>query len=155
MNAISQALIPNITKNYYDGKFKDLSKKLNQALTISLILGIIFTIILTTCGSIILKLMYNTEKGLNYIRILSPLFIFHYLEQPLLSTLQAMNKAKENMKISTINMLIRTIGLAILCSLKIKLYGLIIAIGINIMFTCIYSWFKINKIISNKQKTFI
>lgn len=152
MSAISQALIPSISKNYTEKKYNELLKKLNQALTISLILGIIFTILFITNGEYILKLMYKTNEGINYIRIMAPLFIFHYLEQPLLSTLQAMNRAKENMKISIINMIIRTIGLAILCSLRIKFYGLIIAIGLNILFTCIYSFIKINKIIRNKSE---
>ncbi len=150
MNAISQALIPSITKNYIEKKFKELSNRLTQAISISLILGIIFTLILITNSKLILKLMYNTNEGINYIKILAPLFIFHYIEQPLLSTLQAMNKASENMKISTVNMFIRTIGLAILCTLNIKFYGLIIAIGINIIFTCSYAWLKINKILKKK-----
>lgn len=150
MNAISQALIPSITKNYIEKKYKELSNRLTQAISISLILGIIFTLILITNSKLILKLMYNTNEGINYIRILAPLFIFHYIEQPLLSTLQAMNKASENMKISTVNMFIRTIGLAILCTLNIKFYGLIIVIGINIIFTCSYAWLKINKILKKE-----
>ena len=148
-NAISQALIPSISKNYSDKNFKELKKRINQALCISLFLGIIFTIIFTFCGKIFLNLLYKTNDGLIYIKLLAPIFIFHYIEHPLLCSLQAMNKAKINMKISIFNMFIRTILLCMLCLLNIKLYGLLITLSINMIFTCIYSWYKINKIIKN------
>ena len=80
---------------------------------------------------------------------LAPIFIFHYLEHPLLATLQAINKAKINMNISLINMLIRTIGLAILSSLKIGIYGLLISLILNIVFTTIYARYKIKKLLIN------
>ena len=149
-SAISQALIPSISRNYYKNKYLELNKKINQAVFISLLLGIFFTIIFIIFGDLILNIMYKTNEGSNYIKLLAPIFIFHYIEHPLLSVLQAMNMAKENMKISSINMLIRTIILGILCLLRIKLYGLIIAISLNILFTCFYSWYKIHKIINKK-----
>ncbi len=146
-NAISQALIPNISSNYAKKNFKEVKRKLRQALSITLILGIIFTIIFFFGGDLLLKFLYNTQEGSNYIKILLPIFIFHYLEQPLLSTLQAMNKAKINMHISTINMLIRTIGLVLFTMLDIGMYGLLIALSLNILFTCFYAFYKINSII--------
>ena len=91
--------------------------------------------------------MFHTYEGINYIYILIPIFMLHYLEQPLLSTLQAMNKAKINMIISLINMIIRTIGLIILCNFKIGMLSLLITLSLNIIFTCFYSYNKINKII--------
>ena len=147
MNAISQALIPNISKNYYKKNFKEVKRKLNQSLIIALILGIIFTISIIIFGDTLLKILYKTNEGSIYIKLLAPIFIFHYIEHPLLSTLQAMNKAKINMKISIINMFTRTIILSLLCLLKIKMYGLLISLSINIIFTCCYSWYKINKIL--------
>lgn len=149
-NAISQALIPNISNNYYNGNYKELNRKINQAIVISLTLGIFFTIIFIIFGDLILNILYKTNEGSHYIKLLAPIFIFHYIEHPLLSVLQAINKAKINMKISTINMFIRTIILGLLCLLKIKLYGLIISISLNIIFTCFYSWYSIQKIINKK-----
>ena len=146
-NSISQALIPNISLYYTNKKYNIVRKRINQALIISLILGIIFTTIFIIFRNNILHIMFNTYEGSNYILFLAPIFIFHYIEHPLLASLQAMNKAKENMKISLINMFIRTIILGILCSLKIDLYGLLISISLNILFTCIYSYNKIKKIL--------
>ena len=151
-SAISQALIPSISESYYNKKYNELNYKINQALLISLFIGIFFTIVFVIGGDTFLNIMYKTNEGSSYIKLLAPIFIFHYIENPLLSTLQAMNKAKINMKISIINMFIRTVILAILCSLKIRLYGLIIALSLNIIFTCFYAWYKINKIIQKEQK---
>lgn len=149
-NAISQALIPSISSSYCNKNYKELNRRINQAITISLTLGIFFTIVFISFGDLILNIMYKTNKGSNYIKLLAPIFIFHYIEHPLLSTLQAMNKAKINMKISIINMFIRTAILGTLCSLRIKLYGLIISLALNIIFTCFYSWYKIRRIIKNE-----
>ena len=148
-NAISQALIPSISKNYINKNYKEVKRKLNQAMTISLILGIIFTIGFMIFSPTLLKFLYNTNEGIKYIYFLAPIFIFHYLEHPLLATLQAINKAKINMNISLINMLIRTIGLAILSSLKIGMYGLLISLILNIVFTTIYARYKIKKLLIN------
>lgn len=146
MNAISQALIPSISKNYVNNNIKEVKRKINQSIFIAIFLGIIFTSIIIIFGDKLLYMLYKTNEGSNYIRLLAPIFIFHYIEHPLLSALQAMNKAKINMFISIINMIIRTVILGLLCLLKIKLYGLLITISLNILFTCFYAWYKISKI---------
>ncbi len=151
-SAISQALIPSISHSYANKDYKNLKKKIKQALIISLLLGLFFTSIFIFGGDFLLNTLYKTHEGSSYIKLLAPIFIFHYLEQPLLSCLQAMNKAKINMKISMMNMIIRTVGLAIFCSLHIKLYGLLLALSLNIIFTCFYSWIKINSILLNEEK---
>lgn len=153
MNAISQALIPTISKCYYKRDYKKLKLRLNQALLLAIILGIIFTITILVFGNNLLHILYNTNQGINYIYLLTPIFIFHYIEHPLLSTLQAMNKAHINMTISLINMIIRTIILGMLCILKIELYGYIISLSLNIIFTSIYAWYNINKIIKKGKNT--
>lgn len=149
MNAISQALIPSISKNYVNNNIKEVKRKINQSISIALFLGIIFTTIIIIFGDKLLNILYKTNEGSSYIKLLAPIFIFHYIEHPLLSSLQAMNKAKINLFISIINMIIRTAILGLLCMLKIKLYGLLISISLNIIFTCFYSWYKIQKIIKN------
>lgn len=153
-NAIAQALIPSISLNYVNKNYQELKKRIKQAVGISLFLGIIFTIIIMISGDTLLNILYKTNEGSNYIKILAPIFIFHYIEHPLLNSIQAMNKAKINMKISLINMFIRTIILAFLCSLRIKLFSLLIALALNILFSCFYALYKINKIIKDEEKAF-
>lgn len=145
-NAISQALIPVISSNYTIKNFKYIRYKIKQALIISLILGLIFTSIFIFKGQHLLKLIYNTNQGYNYIKFIAPVFLLHYLQHPLLSALQAMQYTKINMLISIINMFIRTVLLFILLNLDIGLYALLIVLGINITFTCLYAAYKVNKL---------
>lgn len=151
-NAISQALIPSISLYYTKRDFKSLKKRIKQATFISFLIGIIFTIFIIICGNFILKLLYKTNEGINYIRLLAPIFLFHYIEHPLLSSIQAMNKAKINMKISLVNMFIRTILLGLLCMLKIGIYPLLITLSLNILFSCFYAYYIINKMIILENK---
>ena len=144
-SAISQALIPIVSELYTNNKYDAIRRKIKQALYISLLIGLIYTLIIIFKGDYLLKLIYNTNEGLNYLKIIAPIFIFHYLEHPLLSALQAMKKAKTNLNISIINFFIRTLGLYILLKLKIGFYALLISISFNILFTYIYASYKVNR----------
>lgn len=150
-NAISQALIPIVSEFYTNKNFKGIRRKIKQAMYISLIIGLSFTIILMFKGNILLKLIYNTDKGLNYLYFIAPIFILHYLEHPLLSALQAMKHAKINLFISIVNMFIRTIILFLLLNLNLKFYALLISLGLNITFTYLYSAYNVNKIIKKND----
>ncbi len=144
-NAISQALMPIISKYYHKKDYPYVKRKLLQAVLISLTIGISYSIICYFYHPQLLNFLYQTQEGSNYILFLIPIFIFYYLEGPLLTTLQAMNKANLNLKISCINFLIRTVLLAILTSFSIGMYGLLIALSINILFTVIYASYKIRQ----------
>jgi Na+-driven multidrug efflux pump len=148
-NAISQALMPIISKNYANKKYKYVKNKIIQAIIISLIIGISFSIVCLFWGDKLLLFLYNTTEGLNYLKFLVPIFLFYYLEGPILSSLQAMNKANINLRISIINFFIRTVFLAILTSLSIGMYGLLISLALNILFTVIYAIYYINKLLKN------
>lgn len=142
-NAISQALQPIISKYYYQKDYRYVKRKLKQALMISLAIGLTYSTLCFFFHPQLLQFLYHTNEGTNYILFLLPIFLCYYLEGPLLTTLQAMNKANINLFISTINFLIRTILLAILTSLSIGMYGLIISLSINILFTVIYAFYKV------------
>ena len=149
-SAISQALIPIISEQYTNRNYKGIKRKIRQALLISLIIGVSYTFIIMFKGSFLLKLIYDTNKGLNYLLFIAPIFILHYLEHPLLSALQAMKSAKTNLFISIINLIIRTVILFCLLKLNLGFYALLISLGINIIFTCLYAAYKVNKIIKKR-----
>ena len=149
-NAISQALIPIISKHFFQKEYAYVKKKIKQALFFALFIGICYSLCCFFFHEPLLFFLYHTVEGKNYILFLIPIFIFYYLEGPLLSSLQAMNKARLNLRISTINFFIRTVLLAILSSLSIGLYGLLIAISINILFTVFYSFYKVQQTLQAK-----
>lgn len=145
--AISQALIPIVSKNYVKGNFKYISKKIKQAIFFSLLIGIPATIIFELFPDILLKLLFNTNKGIDYIKIIAPICLLHYIQSPISSSLQAMGNAKISMIGTLLGMIIRTISLFIFSHLKIGLWSLVIATSINIMFVTLFDLYNVKRIL--------
>ena len=145
--ALSQALIPSVSKNYSKKLYNLVSNKIKQAIICSLIIGIPSTLIFTIIPEIPLKLIYNTKEGINYIKFLAPICLLHYIQAPISSSLQAMNKAKLSFKGTLYGTIIRTILLFIL-SFKLGMWALIIATSINILFVTIYDYISVKKVLN-------
>lgn len=140
-NAISQALIPVISKSYSNQMYQDTKRKLKQGVLFSLMVGIPATILFLLFPKFFIQLIYNTTEGIEYIRFLAPVFLLHYLETPLASSLQAMGKAKETFKISVKTTFLRSISLFILLFLRIGMWGFILSQTISIIYST-YEHFK-------------
>ena len=143
--AISQALLPIVSKGYANKNFKYVKTKIKQAIFFSLLIGIPATIIFVLVPQIPLKLIFATDQGIKYIKILAPICLLHYIQAPLTSSLQAIGKSKEAMKDTLIGMILRTVILVICCYLKLGIYSLIIASSINIIYVTIYHIIKVKK----------
>lgn len=143
--AISQALIPIVSNSYSHNKLNHTKTKIRQAIFISLLIGIPATILFELFPEFLLKFIYNTSEGTEYIRVLAPICLLHYIQAPISSSLQAMGKANDSMKGTLYGMILRTIILSILCLLKIGLWPLIITIAFNIIFVTIYDYKKVQK----------
>ena len=147
--AISQSLIPIISKSYSDKNLNYTRSKIKQAVNLSLLIGIPATLIFIFIPNVPLKLIYNTDIGINYLRVLAPICLLHYIQGPITSSLQAMGKAKVAMKGTLYGMILRTSTLFILSYLKIGLWGLIIAISINIIFVTLHQIKEVIKALKN------
>ena len=119
-------------------------KKLHQAITISLLVGIFFTMLFMTIPDILLKFIYNTTQGVDYIRIVAPLFLMHYIQGPLTSYMQAANMAKDAMLGTLKGTIIKNILLVIL-PIYMGMWGLIIISIINIFFVTIHHIYHVRK----------
>lgn len=145
--AISQALIPIVSKNYSKGNFKYINKKLKQAIFYSLLIGIPATIIFELCPDKLLSILFKTTKGVKYIKVIAPICLLHYIQSPISSTLQSMESAKISMLGTLIGMILRTFSLFAFSFLKIGLWGLIIATSVNIVFVTIFDFYNVKKIL--------
>ncbi|MBR3049475.1 MAG: oligosaccharide flippase family protein [Bacilli bacterium] len=141
--AISQALIPVISKEYTKNNYKEVKRKIKQSIIYSLLIGIPITILFILIPELFLKYIYNTNQGINYIKVLAPICLIQYIQAPLLSSLDAMGKSKDSMKATTIGVIIRTVFLIILSPLKIGIWSLIISISINVIIVTFYSIKKV------------
>jgi len=137
---MSVSLIPELSKNYQYNK-KLCKKRINQIIFISLIIGLSSTILITIFPSFFLKLLFNTNKGIDYIRLLSPFVVLYYIQSPLINSLNALGKTKEIFNITIKVSTIRIISIIVFSLLKIGMYSLIISIIINLVLST-YMYYK-------------
>jgi len=141
--AISTSLLPVISNSYSRGNYNYAKKKLKQALIISLVIGFIFTIIFMLIPEFLLQFIYNTKLGVNYIRIICPFFLLHYIQGPLTAYLQAIDKADVAMRGTLVGAIIKNILLLIL-PIFMGIWGFIISSIVNIFYVTIqhiyYVW---------------
>lgn len=148
--AISNALLPIVSNSYSNKNYNYTKYKIKQAITISLIIGVPCTLAFMTFPEYILNLIYNTNEGLVYIKIIAPIFLIFYIQGPLTASMQAMGYAKEAMIGTLIGSIIKTITLFILSLLKIGIWGLIISSIVNIIFITIHHYYYVFKPLRNK-----
>ena len=149
--AISQALLPVVSKGYSNNNKRYVSKKIKQAIFFSLLIGIPCTLIFIFIPDIPLKLIYDTNLGIPYIRVLSIVCLLHYIQAPLTSSLQAMGLARCAMRGTLIGMILRTITLFLLSFLKIGLWGLVISTSINIIYVTVHHIIAVRNILKNSR----
>lgn len=145
ITAISNALLPEISKYKATNNYKLIKKRIKEALTISLSIGFLCTIFIYFASPYILQILYKTKEGISYIKILAPFFILYYLESPLCSILTGLNKIKTCTIISTSGILLKLGVMTILGILNFKIYALIIAEIINIIYVTILDLIAIKK----------
>ena len=142
--AISTSLLPVISSNIAKGRTKYVKKKLHEAIILSLVVGAMFTIIFMAMPKFLLKFIYNTNEGIDYTKIVAPLFLMHYIQGPLTSYMQAANMSKEAMHGTLKGAIIKNILLIIL-PLLIGMWGFIISNIINIFFVTIHHIYYVRK----------
>lgn len=149
VGAISSALVPEISKFYGQRNFKMVKRRFKQALTVSFILGLFFSVIIWVFRSFLLQTLYNTTSGINYIKVLAPFFVLFYLESPIVSTLQGLGMANYTMKVTFWGIIIKNLVLIILSFGKIGIYGLVISEIVDIIFVVFLNYHKIKKVMNN------
>ena len=143
--AISQRLLPSISRDYSNNNINSIKKKINISILLSLIIGIPTTIILELYPNILLRIIYHTNKGINYIRILTPFCLLSYIQSPLQVVLDSINKIKIKLYSMLISTITRSTSLILLSNLNIGIYSLIISIILNIIITTLYQIKKVRQ----------
>lgn len=153
--AISEALIPNVSKAYAGKKYNYVKHKINQAIFLSLLIGLPATIIFEIIPKVPMKLIYNTTKGIKYLKVLAPIALLHYVQSPLTASLQAMGKAKAAMNGTIGGTIIRIISLFIFSMMHIKMWGLLIAVSLNIIYVTIHQTKEIKKALKKANNKYL
>ena len=147
--AISQALLPVISKATSSKEYSYARKKIKQGIFISLLIGVPASLALALFPEFFLKIIYNTKEGASYMRLLAPICILQYIQAPLSASLDAMGLTKLGLKATVIGTLIRTILLLLFSLLKIGMWGLILSTSINVVFTTFYNLYQVKTSLKN------
>ena len=107
---MSSSLVPELSKHYSENNKEMCKKRIKQIVFISSSIGIISTLIVTIFPTFFLNILYHTNEGVDYIRLLSPFTILFYIEYPLTNALQALGKSTEAMKCTIISSIVRLIS---------------------------------------------
>ena len=146
--AVSNSLLPVISKAHANKEYLYIKRKLKQAITISLAIGLPVTIILFIFPEFFLKLIYGTTHGGTYLKALAIPFLFYYIELPFAACLQAISKSKDVMIDNIIGIILKTILLYILSLLHIGIYSFIIASSVHIIYVTCNHYRHIKKALS-------
>ena len=146
--AISQALLPVVSREYSLKRYDSVKKKIRLAISFSLLIGVVVTTLFMIWPQVFLKVIYHTNEGVSYMRVLAPVCLFQYIQSPLAFSLDAMGKSKASMIATTLGVITRTVLLFILSLFKIGLWGLIIAISVNVFVVTFYEIKKVRSFLS-------
>ena len=141
LSALSNSIIPTISKYKINKNFKQIKRIIKKVILIILFLGIIYALILYLFGKNIMNTLYKTTSGYNYLKILLPFFVLFYLEAPLISVLQGLDQEKKLFKITALGTIIKYLSLVFLILLNNGFISIIYSEIINIIFVvtlCIY-----------------
>ena len=105
--------------------------------------GIIFAV-----PEYFLNLIYNTNLGANYIRVLAPFFLLYFINTPLASAMQALDMSKDEMQITLLTSFVKLFLLTLLAFLKIGMYSLIISTIITLIYSTYLHIKKVKKKLS-------
>lgn len=134
ISAICQILIPEMSKYHSIHQDDMVKRRLKQALSYSFVIGLSFSFLFIFLRDPILEIIYHTNRGSEYIFTLAPFFVLFYLEAPLSSALQALDKAGASMRITLEGSILKLVIMALLSFCKIGIYSLIFSEIINIFF---------------------
>lgn len=143
IQAISTSLIPEIAK-FKGQRNKDMIKRrVRQALFLAVLIGGCSSIFIVLLRMPLLKIIYNTNLGGDYVFVLGLFFVLYYIEAPASSILQALGYGNFSLKITTIGVFIKLSSMFIFTLLRIGLWSLVIAEAVNILFVVLASLGKI------------
>ncbi|MEK3890607.1 stage V sporulation protein B [Bacillus sp. FSL K6-3431] len=95
--SLSTALVPAISEANANRNYRLVEYRLQQALKFALLSGGLAVVILYVYANPLMTLMYGSSNGAEFIKLIAPLFIFHYYQGPLQAILQALDLAKAAM----------------------------------------------------------
>ncbi len=137
-SAFSQSIFPIISRDFSNGNVSNIKKNLLFCISLSLSIGLFFSILIFIFGEELLLFLYNSNSGYSYIKFLLVVCLIQYIQSPLSICLDAINQSKKVFIGSVVGVFTRLFFLVIFSFFKIGIWSLIFSISLNVLFTTIY-----------------
>ena len=144
---MSTSLIPELSKNFKLRKIDLCKKRIKQIIIFSCLIGLISTLMIVIFPNFFLKLIYNTNKGIEYIYLLAPFTILFYIENPLINALSSLGDTKRIFYITLKTSIVRIVSIIVFSLFRIGMYSLVISIIINLVYSTYLYYKEINKLL--------
>jgi len=105
--SIATAVIPNISRSYAAGNIDQVNYYIKKSCLLSIVPGILVSVLITTYARDYMMLVYRTEIGADYVEKIGAFFILFYLLAPLGAIMQAVGRAKTLFRYSLITNIIK------------------------------------------------
>jgi len=148
ITAISTALLPEISKQ--SSNKRRAHHILHRAMFFSFLLGLLANIFFFFFGDIFLDVIFRTNEGFAYLRVLAIFFSLYYLEAPMASALQALGFAKYAMRTTLFGIIIKLLATVLLSLFRIGIYSLIFAEIIFILVIVILNYTKLHLVLKKR-----
>ncbi len=106
--SLATSLVPAISEANSNNNKKLIEYRLQQALRFTFLTGGISVVLLFVLADPLMKVMYGSTSGSQFIKIMAPFFLFYYYQGPLQAALQALNLARAAMINSLIGAVVKT-----------------------------------------------
>lgn len=144
--AISTPLVPIISEAHAKKNNEKISHYFNMSIFLSFIIGSLFTVILTLYPKELMKLFFDTTEGVVFLSYMAPLFLIHYFQQPITSTLHAIGQAKETLISTLIGAICKLFLMYVLITCpSINVHGLTISIIVNSLLVTLLDYLFLRK----------
>ncbi|MDP4164176.1 MAG: stage V sporulation protein B [Bacillota bacterium] len=114
--SLATSLVPAISEANSTKNMKLIEYRLQQALKFSFLTGGLAVIILYVLAVPLMKLMFGSANGSQFIQLMAPFFLLFYYQGPLQAALQALNLARAAMINSLIGAIVKTAVIFFLAS---------------------------------------
>jgi stage V sporulation protein B len=146
--ALSVSLVPAVSEAAARRMNLLVEHRLNQAIRLSLIVGAPCAALMYVLAEPLSLLLYNEAGVARMMKILAPFAIFLYLQGPLASVLQGLDRAKESMRNSIFGTVIKT-GLifALASHPRLGIDGVALAINCGVIIVTVLHFLTILRIV--------
>ena len=151
--AVTQTIIPAISKAYKNRDLSTIHKRLSTAFRVAFFASGFYLMLVMIFPYEIMNLLYNSHTGAEFLTIMAPVFLLVYLQAPLVATLQAIGEAKFAMRASIVASVIKISTMIVLMLIPgINIWGLVFSILVNIVLLTVWYYIIVSRRVGYKMK---